>query len=165
MKIPVARPTTVGLISDTHGVLRPEALDALRGVDFLVHAGDIGSPDILATLSNMAPLTAVRGNNDLAVWAAEVPLQNSLSVGTIHIQVVHERSHLKGRALPMDTRVVVYGHSHRPAIELEDGILYVNPGSAGPRRFKLPVTVALLRIAGEKLDAEIVVLQQRRLCS
>lgn len=146
----------MGLISDTHGLLRPEALDALRGVDFLVHAGDIGSPDILAKLSDMAPLTAVRGNNDVADWAAAVPVLNSLLLGRTRIQVVHELQHLEGGAIPNGTRVVVFGHSHRPSIDVREGVLYVNPGSAGPRRFKLPVTVALLRIVDEALDAEIV---------
>ena len=156
MKAPASGSITVGLISVTHGLLRPEALDALRGADFLVHPGHIGSSVILAKLSTMAPLTAVRGNNDLADWAAKVPLLNSLSVGVTHIQVVHELPHLKGKALPAGTRVVVYGHSHRPAVDFNDGVLYINPGSAGPRRFKLPVTVARLRIADKKLDAEIV---------
>lgn len=156
MKTPASGSITVGLISDTHGLLRPEALDALRGVDFLVHAGDIGSPDILSRLSDLAPLTAVRGNNDVADWAAAVPVLNMLLLGTTHIQVVHELPHLKPEALPTGTSAVVYGHSHRPSIDVRDGILYVNPGSAGPRRFKLPVTVALLRIVDEKLDAEIV---------
>ena len=147
---------TVGLISDTHGLLRPEALRALRGVDFIVHAGDIGSPDVLEALADLAPLTAVRGNNDTADWAAHVPLRNTLAVGGVRIHVVHEMAHLKGHALQEGTRAVVYGHSHRPAIELKDGVLFVNPGSAGPRRFKLPVTVALMRLAGDSLGADIV---------
>ena len=149
-------PITIGLISDTHGLLRPEALRALRGVDFIVHAGDIGSPDILEALADLAPLTAVRGNNDTADWAANVPLRNTLAVGGVRIHVVHEMAHLKGHALQEGTRAVVYGHSHRPAVELKDGVLFVNPGSAGPRRFKLPVTVALMRLAGDSLDADIV---------
>ena len=149
-------PITVGLISDTHGLLRPEALRALRGVDFIVHAGDIGSPDILEALADLAPLTAVRGNNDTADWAANVPLRSTLAVGGVRIHVVHEMAHLKGHALQEGTRAVVYGHSHRPAVELKDGVLFVNPGSAGPRRFKLPVTVALMRLAGDSLDADIV---------
>ena len=149
---------TIGLISDTHGLMRPEALDALCGVDFLVHAGDIGSADILAKLEERAPLTAVRGNNDRAQWAAEVPLLNALVAGGIQVQVIHELSHLPAQALRAGTRVVVYGHSHRPAIDVKNGVLYINPGSAGPRRFKLPVTVARLRITGDKLDPEIVTL-------
>ncbi len=152
------RPVTIGLISDTHGLLRPQALDALRGADYLVHAGDIGSADILAALWAVAPLTAVRGNNDWAPWATSVPLLNTLSVGDVRIRVVHELPHLKGKALPEGTRAVVYGHSHQPAIDLRDGVLYVNPGSAGPRRFNLPVTVALLRVWGSDLEAEVVTL-------
>jgi putative phosphoesterase len=129
---------------------------ALRGADFLVHAGDIGSPDILVALGELAPLTAVRGNNDVDEWAASVPLMNSLAVGHRRFHVVHELAHLNNLALPKGTRAVVYGHSHRPAIDLKDGVLYVNPGGAGPRRFKLPVTVALLHVSGSELDAEIV---------
>jgi putative phosphoesterase len=151
-------PITIGLISDTHGLLRPEALDALREADFLVHAGDIGTETILTSLRALAPLTAVRGNNDVAAWAADVPLADTLSVGDVGIHVIHELAHLTGRALPEGTRAVVYGHSHRPAIDMKDGVLYVNPGSAGPRRFKLPVTVALLRVTAEGLRAEIVAL-------
>lgn len=152
------RPVTVGLISDTHGLLRPEALDALRDADYLVHAGDIGSPAILTSLGQLAPLTAVKGNNDVAEWALDVPLLNNLAMGPVRIHVVHELAHLKDHGLPVGTRAVVYGHSHRPSIDLKDGVLYVNPGSAGPRRFKLPVSVALLRVVGESLDAEIVTL-------
>lgn len=147
---------TVGLISDTHGLLRPEALAALRGANHLVHAGDIGAPGILASLSALAPLTAVRGNSDTAAWAADVPPANTLAVGNVGIHVVHEVAHLEGKALPHGTRVVVFGHSHRPSVERRDGVLYVNPGSAGPRRFKLPVTVALLHIGEEAVDAVIV---------
>jgi putative phosphoesterase len=156
MKTPHDHTITIGLISDTHGLLRPEALGALRGVDFLVHAGDIGSAGILTSLRTLAPLTAVRGNNDVADWAKDVPLTNTLSLGEVRIHVVHEIAHLKGQPLPAGTRAVVHGHSHRPAIDREDGILYVNPGSAGPRRFKLPVTVAVLRVMSASLVAEIV---------
>lgn len=158
MNTPADRPVTVGLISDTHGLLRPEALDALRGADYLVHAGDIGSPDILTSLRRLAPLTAVRGNNDVAEWSLDVPLLNTLAVGPVRIHVLHEIAHLKDHVLPVGTRAVVYGHSHRPSIELKDGVLYVNPGSAGPRRFKLPVSLALLRVVGESMDAEILTL-------
>jgi putative phosphoesterase len=150
------RPVTVGLISDTHALLRNEALEALTGADFLVHAGDIGSADILERLGAIAPVTAVRGNNDVSAWAMEIPLLDTLVVGAVRIQVVHELAHLRGRTPAQGTRVVVHGHSHRPAIELRDGVLYVNPGSAGPRRFRLPVTVALMRIDGAEVDAEIV---------
>lgn len=153
---------TVGLISDTHGLLRAEALAALEGADFLVHAGDIGSAEILERLRALAPVTAVRGNNDVAAWARAVPLFGALSVGPVAIQVVHELPHLESRALPAGTRVVVHGHSHRPAIDLRDGVLYVNPGSAGPRRFRLPVSVALMRVDGAKVSAEIVNLLEPR---
>lgn len=147
---------TIGLISDTHSLLRPQALDALRGVDFIVHAGDIGAEDILERLAELAPVTAVRGNNDVGAWASSLPLLNALKLGSGRLQVVHELPHMTGQALMVGTRAVVYGHSHRPAIEQRDGVLYVNPGSAGPRRFKLPVTVGMLRLHGTDQQADIV---------
>lgn len=148
--------TTIGLISDTHGLLRPQALEALRGVDFIVHAGDIGSAEILVKLGELAPVTAVRGNNDTGAWADALPLLNALDLGDGQLQVVHELPHLTARTLPAGTRAVVHGHSHRPLVERRDGVLYVNPGSAGPRRFKLPVTVALLRVGGSALDVDVL---------
>lgn len=149
----------VGVISDTHGLLRPEALAALRGADHLVHAGDIGKPEVLHELRAVAPLTAVRGNNDVGAWARTIPDTASVRLGGIALYVLHDL-----RALDLDPaaagfRVVVSGHSHQPRVEERDGVLYVNPGSAGPRRFRLPVSVATLEIDGRRVRARIEQLQ------
>ena len=149
----------IGLISDTHGLLRPQAIAALRGSDYIVHAGDIGSAEILERLRAIAPLTVVRGNNDHQPWARELPVVDVLEVGGIAIVVVHDPADidLHGHA---SCRVAVSGHSHRPALQQRDGVLYVNPGSAGPRRFTLPVTLARLHVTGGEVAAEIVTLLQ-----
>jgi hypothetical protein len=149
---------SVGVISDTHGLLRPEALAALAGADAIVHAGDIGAPDVLAALARLAPVTAVRGNNDCAPWAARIPETATLEIAGARLFVVHDR-----HALAVDPRAaglaaVISGHSHRPAIEERDGVLFVNPGSAGPRRFRLPVATARLCVAGGAVSGEIVLL-------
>jgi uncharacterized protein len=149
----------VGLISDTHGLLRPQALAALQGSDHIVHAGDIGKREILEALAKLAPVTAVRGNNDEDAWAAACPDSEILQIGAVSIYVLHDR-----KALNIDPRaaghdVVVAGHSHKPAIEERDGVLYINPGSAGPRRFKLPVTVGELIVYDGKVSARIIELQ------
>ena len=141
----------VGLISDTHGLLRPQALEFLRRSDHIVHAGDIGDPAILEALRALAPLTAVRGNNDRGAWARKLRLRETLELGKLSICVVHELKDLKGTAC----RVVVSGHSHKPKIEERAGVLYVNPGSAGPRRFTLPVALGELRISGSSVRARI----------
>jgi putative phosphoesterase len=145
---------TIGLISDTHGLLRPEALAGLRGSDVLIHAGDIGKPEILDELSRLAPLTVVRGNNDTAAWAADLPETATLWIGAVAIHVLHDLALLAPDAAA-GCRVVVAGHSHRPAIAEENGVLYVNPGSAGPRRFTLPIAIGRLRVAGDQVAAEI----------
>ncbi|AMR64916.1 metallophosphoesterase family protein [Aquipseudomonas alcaligenes] len=148
----------IGLISDTHGLLRTEALAALAGCDHLLHAGDIGKPEILDTLSRTAPLTAVRGNNDEGLaWASELPERIELSLGGIGIYLTHQAADVPAH-LPDSVRVVVTGHSHKPLIEERNGRLWVNPGSAGPRRFKLPISVALLHIENGAVRAELVVL-------
>lgn len=148
---------TIGLISDTHGLLRPEAVAALQGSDYIVHAGDIGSPEILEELGRIAPVTVVRGNNDNGGWIRHVPLTNELVVGNVRIRVVHDLTHLsQGDA--RGATVVVSGHSHRPKVETRHGILYVNPGSAGRRRFALPVSVARLHLEGADVTAELVTL-------
>jgi len=146
----------VGLISDTHGLVRPEALAAFRGVERIVHAGDVGAPEVLAALRVIAPVTAVRGNNDRGAWAARLAERASLTIRGRRLLVVHDRKALVGAAVGGRTAVVVCGHSHRPTIETRDGVLWVNPGSAGPRRFSLPVTVARLTVGDHGLDAEIV---------
>lgn len=144
----------IGLISDTHGLLRPAALDFLRGADHIVHGGDIGGPDILETLAALAPLTAVRGNNDREPWAAALPLQVDLEFGGVKIHVLHDIADLPAPAPAV--RVVVAGHSHKPRVQEQGGILYVNPGSAGRRRFSLPIALGELCIRNGEVTARIV---------
>ena len=134
----------VGVISDTHGLLRPEALDFLAGCAHIIHGGDIGSQAILDQLAALAPVTAVRGNNDRGAWAEAVPETAQLRLGGVLIHALHDIGTLDGSAA--GARVVVYGHSHKPLAEERGGVLYLNPGSAGPRRFSLPVSVAELMI-------------------
>ena len=144
----------VGLVSDTHGLLRPEALRFLRGAHHIIHAGDIGDPAILVSLRDIAPLTAVRGNNDRERWARDVPERAELKIGRLAIYVLHDLAELD-----LDPagkyRVIVAGHSHKPKIEERAGVLYVNPGSAGPRRFTLPIAVGELKISGARVRARI----------
>lgn len=137
----------VGLISDTHGLLRPEAANFLRGCDHIVHGGDIGAASILEELAALAPVTAVRGNNDLGPWAERVPETALVEVGGVCLFAIHDVADLKIHLLPARVRVVVAGHSHKPAVDERQGILFVNPGSAGPRRFTLPISVGELVIA------------------
>lgn len=136
----------VGLISDTHGLMRPEALEFLRGSDHIIHGGDIGKPAILDALAELAPLTAVRGNNDKGAWAESLPETASIQIGGVPIYVLHDLSQLDTDLHAAGLRVVVSGHSHRALIQERNGILYVNPGGAGPRRFRLPITVAELLV-------------------
>jgi putative phosphoesterase len=150
----------VGLISDTHGLLRPEALAFLRGSDFIVHAGDIGDAAVLDELRRLAPLTAVRGNNDKGPWARSIAETEVLEVGEVFIYVLHDLGELDVDPVAAGFRVVVSGHSHNPRIEERDEVLYVNPGSSGPRRFRLPITVAELRVAGSSVKARIVELER-----
>ena len=153
--------TAVGIISDTHGLLRPEAHLAPSGSDLILHAGDIGPPDILERLRGIAPVTAVRGNVDTGAWAATLPLTASLSVAGRVLYMIHDRSHLALHPPPDDGAVVVFGHSYRALIETKDGVLFLNPGSAGPRRFRLPVTMARLLISGDRIEPGIVHLPVR----
>lgn len=136
----------IGLISDTHGVLRPQALQALRGVAHIIHAGDIGNAAILEQLAQVAPVSAIRGNNDSGDWAALIPETRTLEIGGVSLYVLHDVHALAIDPAAAGMQVVIAGHSHRPAVDLRDDILFVNPGSAGPRRFKLPVSVAILEI-------------------
>jgi uncharacterized protein len=145
----------VGLISDTHGLLRAEAEAAMNGCDYIVHAGDIGDATILAKLAALAPVTAVRGNNDKGPWAQAIPASDVLSVGDIRVYVLHDLGELNFDPFAAGFRVVVSGHSHRPLIQERGSVLYVNPGSAGPRRFKLPVSVAELQVSGKSVHAQI----------
>ena len=149
----------VGLISDTHGLLRPEAVAFLRGSDFIVHAGDIGDAKVLGELRALAPVTAVRGNNDRGAWADAIAESEVLQVGEVFIHVLHDLAQLDLDPAAAGLQVVVSGHSHHPLIEERDGVLYVNPGSAGPRRFKLPITVAELQVEGRSVKAKLVELK------
>ena len=142
----------VGLISDTHGLLRPEALKFLRGAQHIIHAGDIGAPEILEELKALAPVTAVRGNNDTGRWARAVPLTADLVLGGVAIHVLHQLDELRGA---IKARVVISGHSHKPQIKENHGVLYVNPGSAGPRRFTLPIALGELKIVRGAVRARI----------
>jgi putative phosphoesterase len=146
----------IGLISDTHGLLRPEALAALRGMDHIIHAGDIGKPFVLEELACIAPLTVVRGNNDTGEWARELPDALSMELAGVHLHVLHDVKEIGKYPPPANAQVVIAGHSHQPLIRSEAGILHVNPGSAGPRRFRLPVTVGLLEIPQGRPQAEII---------
>jgi uncharacterized protein len=146
----------IGLISDTHGLLRPEALAFLCGSDHIVHAGDIGHAAVLQELATLAPVTAVRGNNDREPWADEVRGTEVLEVGEVLVYVIHDLAELDLDPAAAGFRVVVSGHSHRPAVEERDGVLYVNPGSSGPRRFKLPIAVAELHVEGASVEARLV---------
>jgi putative phosphoesterase len=143
----------IGLISDTHGLLRPQALAALQGVDRIIHAGDIGNAAVLEALAAIAPVDAVRGNNDSGAWAAAIPHTLTLGYGGLQIFLLHDINELQGRMPPV--QVVIAGHSHKPLVLDQDGVLRINPGSAGPRRFRLPVTVGLLEIVEGKATATI----------
>jgi putative phosphoesterase len=142
----------VGVISDTHGLLRPEALERLRGADHILHAGDIGAPGIVEALGALAPVTAIRGNVDKGAWAAAYPEIATLTLAGVAIHVVHAVGDLEPAVV---AEVVVVGHSHRPLVERRGETLFLNPGSAGPRRFRLPVTVAMLTLAEGRASAEI----------
>ena len=146
----------IGIISDTHGLVRPQALEALKDVDMILHAGDIGSQDVLDTLNEIAPTVAVRGNNDKADWARSLPDWEVVEVGGVSIYMLHDVKAIDISPSGAGFQVVVSGHSHRPAVAEQRGVLYVNPGSAGPRRFTLPVSLAHLHVAGEKVHAQIV---------
>jgi putative phosphoesterase len=139
--------TRVGLISDTHWLLRPEAVTFLRGSDFIVHAGDVGSDKVLEILAHLAPVTVVRGNNDTGPWAETLPEDAVLEVDGVSLYVLHDLADLKLDPAAAGFGLVVSGHSHRPSSETRDGVLYINPGSAGPRRFKLPISIGELQIA------------------
>ena len=148
----------IGLISDTHGLLRPEALDFLTGSDHIVHGGDIGGPDILERLVAIAPLTVVRGNNDTASWARAIPETARVDFGPVALYAIHDLKQFAIDPRAAGVRVVVSGHSHRPACAEREGVLYVNPGSAGRRRFSLPIAAAELHIDGDIVAAKLVTL-------
>jgi hypothetical protein len=147
---------TIGVISDTHGLLRPEALAALRGSDHIMHAGDVGDPAILRELAEIAPVTAIRGNVDHGAWSRKLPTTDVLEVQGISIYVLHNLAELDLRPEAAGFAAVIYGHSHVPKQELKRGVLYFNPGSAGPRRFQLPVTVGRVTVKDGKVSGEII---------
>jgi uncharacterized protein len=151
----------IGLISDTHGLLRPEAVAFLRGSELIVHGGDIGHAGVLEELASLAPVTAVRGNNDHGPWAEAVRETEVLQLGEVFIYVLHNLAELDLDPVAAGFQVVVSGHSHKPSVERRDGVLYVNPGSSGPRRFKLPVCVGELMVDGNSVEARLVELEVR----
>lgn len=144
------------MISDTHGLLRPEAIEALRGSQHIVHAGDVGTPDVLVKLSEIAPVTAVRGNIDKDAWARVLPETEVLELGGISIYVLHDLAQLDLKPAAAGFSAVISGHTHCPIQETRDGVLYFNPGSAGPRRFKLPIGVGRLVVKHGKVRGELV---------
>ena len=146
----------VGLVADTHGLMRPEAVAALRGVDLIVHAGDIGAPAVLDQLREIAPVIAIRGNNDKGPWAGQLPTTEVVEVCGALLYVLHDVAELDLDPSAAGFHAVVSGHSHRPSVDRRDGVLFINPGSIGPRRFTLPIALALLRVAGSDLEASIV---------
>jgi putative phosphoesterase len=149
----------VGLISDTHGLLRPEALAFLEGSDHIIHGGDICDAGVLEALSAIAPVTAVRGNNDRGAWASRLRETELVHVGEVVVYAIHDLAHLCMDPHTAGLQVIVSGHSHKPSVERRNGILYVNPGSAGPRRFRLPISVGELTVAGRSVSARIVGLE------
>jgi putative phosphoesterase len=148
----------VGIISDTHGLLRPQALDALRGADLIIHAGDVGRPEVLGPLRALAPTHAVRGNVDTGRWAQSLPLAEMIDVGGLTFYVLHDIAELDLDPPTASFAAVIFGHSHKPSIETRAGVLYLNPGSAGPRRFTLPVSVARVKVSRGVLQPELVTL-------
>lgn len=151
-----SRPRLIGVISDTHGLVRPEALAALRGAELIVHAGDIGGPEVVAALESVAAVAAIRGNNDQGAWARKFPPTAAVRIGAVKLYLIHNIGELDVDPAAAGYRVVVSGHSHKPSAVERDGVLFLNPGSAGPRRFKLPVAVARLKVDGPSVEAEIV---------
>jgi uncharacterized protein len=148
----------IGVISDTHGLLRPEAFQALHGSEHIIHAGDIGAPEIIAQLKKIAPVTAIRGNVDVQTWAREFPEAEVVELAGKTIYVIHDVNAMDLNPAAAGFAMVISGHSHQPRQETKNRVLYLNPGSAGPRRFKLPISVAKIRIDGDALAAEILVL-------
>ena len=145
----------IGVISDTHGLLRPEAIEALRGSEHIIHAGDVGALEILVQLARLAPLTVIRGNVDKGVWTRKLPETELVEIAGVTIYVVHDLGTLDVKPEAAGINVVIYGHSHVPKIDTRNGVLYFNPGSAGPRRFRLPITVGKLTLERRNVRGEI----------
>jgi uncharacterized protein len=150
----------IGVISDTHGLLRPEAVDALRGSQHIIHAGDVGTPEILEQLAAIAPITAIRGNIDTYAWARKLPETEVVEIGGISIYVLHDLLRLDLKPEAAGFSVVISGHSHVPKQEVRNGVPYFNPGSAGPRRFKLPISVGRLIVEAKKVSGKIVTIAE-----
>lgn len=146
----------MGVIADTHGLVRPEAVKALEDVELIVHAGDIGTPEVLEVLADIAPVIAVRGNNDTGSWAVSLPETAVVEVGSMALYVLHDIKTLDLDPTAAGFAAVISGHSHRPALVKRQQVLFLNPGSAGPRRFKLPVSVARLVIQGDAISARLI---------
>lgn len=146
----------IGVISDTHGLLRPEALTALAGVELILHAGDVGRPEVLVELQTVAPVLAVRGNVDREAWANSLPETQSTEVGGVWIYMLHDLHRLDLDPAAGGFSVVISGHSHRPGITTKAGVLYLNPGAAGPRRFTLPASLAILEVEGKDLRPQLI---------
>ena len=153
------RVTHVGVISDTHGLLRPEALTALHGSDLILHAGDVGRPQVLEALQAIAPVVAIRGNNDKGTWADALPTTEVVEIETSALYLVHDLAELDLDPVAGQFAAVISGHSHRPSASVRGGVLYLNPGSAGPRRFSLPVALALLTVRGQTLRPKLIELR------
>jgi uncharacterized protein len=155
---PISRKSryVVGVISDTHGLIRPEALQILRKSDVIVHCGDVGNPAVLDALRAIAPVHAVRGNNDNGSWASKLPIEETVKVGNHILYVIHELAELTLEPAAAGFAAVLSGHSHRSRVERRGGVLFVNPGSAGPRRFSLPIAVGLLAVTPESCKARII---------
>lgn len=151
--------TQIGVISDTHGLLRPQVLTIFAGVDQIIHAGDIGEPSVLDALRAIAPVTAVRGNVDVADWASSLREAELVQVGAVRVYVLHDLSKLNVVPSVLGIHVVVYGHSHRSEVRETERVKYLNPGSAGPRRFSLPISCAMLKITGDKVEARLITLK------
>jgi putative phosphoesterase len=152
----LAANVVVGIISDTHGLMRPEAITALNGSDLIIHAGDVGKPEVIDQLNAIAPTHAVRGNVDTQSWARTLPDARVVEAGGLHLFVLHVRAELVEDPVIAGYAAVIFGHSHTPSIETRSGVLWLNPGSAGPRRFRLPVSVARMRVSGRKIEPVIV---------
>jgi uncharacterized protein len=148
----------IGVVSDTHGLLRPQAVERLHGVDHIIHAGDIGSADVLTALGQLAPVTAVRGNNDRGDWAGAIPETAVLRAAGVSIYVLHDIHEIDIDPSAVEMAAVIAGHSHKPLLKTENGVLYLNPGSIGPRRFKLPVSMGRLVVESRRVTGEIVLL-------
>jgi len=146
----------IGVISDTHGLLRPQALEALAGAQHLIHAGDVGAPGVLEQLRELAPVTAVRGNNDVEAWAGALPEAVTFELAGARLHLLHNLAELAVTPAKAGIHAVIAGHSHRPVLRKSEGVLYLNPGGAGPRRFSLPVSVAWLEIDNGTLEARLV---------